>query len=94
MAEPQEIPSQPASNPDINPASAPPKEQVNKAVPVPVSDKLPTPETITKCNEYTVLDKNGEAHTFKSLYDGPNTASRVLIIFIRHFFCGVSSTRP
>ncbi|KAL2196159.1 AhpC/TSA antioxidant enzyme-domain-containing protein [Corynascus similis CBS 632.67] len=52
------------------------------------SDDLPTLETIRKIDHYTVLDKDGKSHTFRSLYTGRHTARRVLIIFIRHFFCG------
>lgn len=51
---------------------------------------LPTPETIRKIDNYTVLDRDGKSHTFRSLYTGRHTARRVLIIFIRHFYCGVS----
>ncbi|KAL2135371.1 hypothetical protein VTI74DRAFT_8783 [Chaetomium olivicolor] len=49
---------------------------------------LPTPETIRKIDHYTVLDRDGKSHTFRSLYTGPHTARRVLIIFVRHFYCG------
>ncbi|KAJ5703405.1 hypothetical protein N7493_011794 [Penicillium malachiteum] len=61
----------------------PSAEAKNKAVP---SDELPSTSSLQKSKEFTVLDKKGEAHTFQSLYDGEFT--RVLIIFIRHFFCG------
>jgi hypothetical protein len=50
---------------------------------------LPTAETIRKIDNYTVLDRDGKSHTFRSLYTGRHTARRVLIIFIRHFYCGV-----
>ncbi|KAK3296819.1 AhpC/TSA antioxidant enzyme-domain-containing protein [Chaetomium fimeti] len=49
---------------------------------------LPTLDTIRKIDNYTVLDRDGKSHTFRSLYTGRHTARRVLIIFIRHFFCG------
>ncbi|AEO57000.1 hypothetical protein MYCTH_2302657 [Thermothelomyces thermophilus ATCC 42464] len=55
---------------------------------VDTSDEPPTLETIRKIDKYTVLDKDGKSHTFRSLYTGRHTARRVLIIFIRHFFCG------
>jgi hypothetical protein len=54
------------------------------------NDDLPSPETIKEIENYVVLDRNGKTHTFKSLYSGRNIARRVLVIFIRHFFCGVS----
>lgn len=50
---------------------------------------IPSAETLRKVEGYTVLDRHGKTHTFKSLYSGPNSARRVLVIFIRHFFCGV-----
>ncbi|KAH8670980.1 AhpC/TSA antioxidant enzyme-domain-containing protein [Xylariales sp. PMI_506] len=55
---------------------------------VATNNNLPSPETIRKLETYTVLDENGKSHTFKSLYTGPNVARRVLVIFVRHFFCG------
>lgn len=54
------------------------------------SNELPSPETIQRIGDYIVLDRHGKTHTFKSLYTGRNVARRVLIIFVRHFFCGVS----
>lgn len=54
------------------------------------NNELPSPETIRRIGDYIVLDRHGKTHTFKSLYTGRNVARRVLIIFVRHFFCGVS----
>ncbi|KAI0024166.1 AhpC/TSA antioxidant enzyme-domain-containing protein [Xylariomycetidae sp. FL0641] len=56
---------------------------------VQTTNDLPTPETIRRIEDYTVLDRDGKSHSFKSLYSGHNVARRVLIIFIRHFFCGL-----
>jgi hypothetical protein len=56
---------------------------------VKTDDKLPTLETLKKIENLSVLDQDGKAIPFKNLYTGPNVAKRVLIIFIRHFFCGV-----
>lgn len=56
------------------------------------NNELPSAETIRRIGDYIVLDRHGKTHTFKSLYTGRNVARRVLIIFVRHFFCGVSST--
>ena len=53
------------------------------------SSKLPTAEDLKKVEDYYVLDRNGKTHRFKELYSGKNVARRVLVIFIRHFFCGV-----
>lgn len=60
---------------------------------VKTNNSLPTQEQIQRIEEYVVLDKYGKTHTFKSLYNGKNVARRVLVVFIRHFFCGVSSNR-
>lgn len=56
----------------------------------PATDDPPSAENLRKVADYKVLDSKGEAHTFKSIYEGPDCARRVLVIFIRHFFCGVS----
>lgn len=53
------------------------------------TNDLPSPETLKKIEDYVVLDGHGKSHTFKSLYKGRNAARRVLVIFVRHFFCGV-----
>ena len=53
---------------------------------------LPTAVALREIDDLVVLDAEGKAHTFRSLY---TSAPRVLIIFIRHFFCGVRITfRP
>ncbi|SPN97701.1 uncharacterized protein DNG_01214 [Cephalotrichum gorgonifer] len=55
---------------------------------VTTNDELPTAETLKKLEDHLVLDKEGRSRTFRSLYNGKNSARRVLVIFIRHFFCG------
>jgi hypothetical protein len=70
------------SNDDVNP--------IEFQGDVQTDNKLPSQDTLRKLEEYTVLDEDGKSHTFKSLYSGHNVARRVLIIFVRHFFCGVS----
>ncbi|KAI5467225.1 AhpC/TSA antioxidant enzyme-domain-containing protein [Mariannaea sp. PMI_226] len=52
------------------------------------NNELPSRETLRKIEDYVVLDRHGKTHTFKSLHTGSNVARRVLIIFVRHFFCG------
>ena len=57
-----------------------------------VSQKLPTKKDIEKVAELPVLDRTGESRTFKSLHSDPeHPEARTLVIFIRHFFCGVRS---
>lgn len=54
-----------------------------------VSDKPPSRADLERVADFPILDANRKAHKFKSLYqDKP----KVLIIFIRHFFCGVRSS--
>jgi hypothetical protein len=52
------------------------------------NNDLPTQEMLEKVENMILLDKDGKTIPFKSLYTGPNVARRVLVIFIRHFFCG------
>ncbi|KAK2022998.1 hypothetical protein LX32DRAFT_645015 [Colletotrichum zoysiae] len=52
------------------------------------NNDLPTPQILKKIENYVVLDRHGKSHSFKSLYTGRNVARRVLVIFVRHFFCG------
>jgi hypothetical protein len=61
----------------------------NKSSGPQTTEELPTPETCRKIEDYQVLDREGKKHSFKSVYDGPSSADRVVVIFIRHFFCGV-----
>lgn len=49
---------------------------------------LPSQETLKKIEDYQILDVEGRTVPFKSIYTGPNVARRVLVIFVRHFFCG------
>ncbi|MCJ1427376.1 hypothetical protein MMC29_005279 [Sticta canariensis] len=53
-----------------------------------VSNKLPSKGDLERIADLPVLDDAGEAHAFKTLYSSTAEARRVLIIFIRHFFCG------
>lgn len=97
-AEPVPVANLPAvsNNPDSNPLpeSAPVADDVKVAdtnkPETPSNDKPPSVDTIRKVEDYEVLDNKGEKHSFKSIYDGPDSTGRVLVIFIRHFFCGVS----
>lgn len=58
------------------------------------TNELPSPETLKKIEDYIVLDRDGKTHTFQSLYSGRNVARRVLVLFVRHFFCGVRRRAP
>jgi hypothetical protein len=57
-----------------------------------VSRDLPSQETILKTGEIPVVDADGQETPFKSLLPAAESdRKRVLVIFVRHFFCGVSS---
>lgn len=57
---------------------------------VKVNNNPPTKGDLEKVADLPVLDQNRKKYTFKSLYaDNENGPRRVLIIFVRHFFCGV-----
>ncbi|CAD6593127.1 MAG: hypothetical protein ASARMPRED_007077 [Alectoria sarmentosa] len=56
---------------------------------VKVNNNPPTKGDLEKVAQLPVLDKDRKKYTFKSLYaDNDSGPRRVLIIFIRHFFCG------
>lgn len=51
---------------------------------------LPSQNTLQSCLDIPVFDGSGEERRFGSLWDDDaNSKSRAMIIFIRHFFCGV-----
>jgi hypothetical protein len=81
------------STPPFSPSSQTPvlqKEQEEFEGTVDVNDELPTEKDLKKVEDLLVLDAQGQSRPFKELYQAPLVAPRQLIIFIRHFFCGVS----
>ncbi|KAF2102452.1 hypothetical protein NA57DRAFT_7658, partial [Rhizodiscina lignyota] len=54
-----------------------------------VSNTLPTADVLKKCAELPVYDADGKQHSFKSLVEGDGSGSKHMVIFIRHFFCGI-----
>lgn len=56
---------------------------------VDTNNLIPSLELLRKVQDFSVLDKDGKSRPFKSVYSGPNVPRRVLVIFVRHFFCGV-----
>ena len=74
----------------LHPATMAIDPQADFAGDIKVNNNPPTKATLEKIADLPVLDANKKSRTFKSLYadneDGPR---RVLICFIRHFFCGV-----
>lgn len=58
---------------------------------VKVSTALPSESTLERIADLPVFDVDGKTVPFKSLYwSNGNESKKVMIIFIRHFFCGVS----
>ncbi|KAI1749833.1 AhpC/TSA antioxidant enzyme-domain-containing protein [Xylaria castorea] len=55
---------------------------------VETNNEIPPQAVLRAVENHTVIDGAGKFHTFKSLYSGPNVARRILVIFVRHFFCG------
>lgn len=81
------------STPPFSPSSETPvleKEQEEFEGTVDVNDDLPSEKDLKKVEDLLVLDAQGQSRPFKELYQAPLVAPRQLIIFIRHFFCGVS----
>ncbi|KAF4966869.1 hypothetical protein FSARC_5482 [Fusarium sarcochroum] len=52
-----------------------------------VNDDLPTPDTLKVADSIEIFDGNGKQHTFRSAYSGQDKPRRVLVVFVRHFFC-------
>lgn len=52
--------------------------------------ELPDPKKLSEAGEVLIKDKDGKDVPFKSLYTDKPADERQLIVFIRHFFCGVS----
>lgn len=81
------------NTPPFSPASDTPvlqKEQEEFEGTVNVNNDLPTDEDMKKVEHLLLLDAESKSRPFKDLYDASGVAPRQLIIFIRHFFCGVN----
>ena len=55
-----------------------------------VSQSIPSKADLKQAADLPILDVGKKSHAFKSLYSGERGARRILVLFIRHFFCGVS----
>jgi hypothetical protein len=59
------------------------------------SDEIPDEDMLQAAAELPILDEKGNVRSFKSLYSGSLAIGRQnLIIFVRHFFCGVRGSFP
>ncbi|EKJ68671.1 hypothetical protein FPSE_11159 [Fusarium pseudograminearum CS3096] len=52
-----------------------------------VNDNPPTAEALKAADAIELYDGEGKKHTFKSIYNRPDLPRRVLVVFVRHFFC-------
>jgi hypothetical protein len=93
------LPPMPTAEDDVpSPDSCPLLADFNEDSQV-VSSELPSQEMVEKADVIPVLDVDGNQRSFKSLYMSSTTTQvprgrrrrRVLIIFVRHFLCGVST---
>ncbi|TKA70850.1 hypothetical protein B0A49_07044 [Cryomyces minteri] len=72
----------------------------NEPVPLSEANALPTRDAVAAAASLPVYDATGQSQPFSSLYtprpssSSSSSASRHLIIFVRHFFCGVCLPPP
>ncbi|KAI8716521.1 hypothetical protein NCS52_00946200 [Fusarium sp. LHS14.1] len=57
----------------------------------PSNDTPPSLKELKAVEDIPVFDSEGVERPFKSLYSGPGSARRVLVVFVRHFLCSTSS---
>jgi hypothetical protein len=66
------------------------KEELDFSGNVDVNDDLPSEKDLKRVGDLVVLDAQGVSTPFKEVFGGQGKARRQLVIFVRHFFCGVS----
>ncbi|RMZ70358.1 TSA antioxidant enzyme-domain-containing [Pyrenophora seminiperda CCB06] len=79
------------TTPPFSPSSQTPvlqKEQEEFEGTAHVNNDIPTEKDLSAVGDLLILDAQGKSTPFKDIYQAPHVASRQLIIFIRHFFCG------
>ncbi|KAI9823773.1 MAG: hypothetical protein M1832_002330 [Thelocarpon impressellum] len=90
-----ELPRQ-DSAPPANPLKKSPKHRspqddataTDFAGDVGVNNDLPTKAELDSVADLVVLAADGSSRPFRSLHSGEGVAKRVLVVFVRHFFCG------
>lgn len=55
---------------------------------------LPDQKAVDAAGELLIKDEKGNEIAFKSLFADKPADERQLIVFVRHFFCGVRITNP
>jgi len=59
-----------------------------------LSDDCPSRETLAEAGKIPIYDADGSSRPFSSLYEGDLAiGEQQLIIFVRHFFCGVRNPK-
>ena len=61
------------------------------------SNSCPDKKVLEEAAKIPVQDSEGKEHTFGEIYSWPEESGKkrtVMVIFIRHFFCGVSTGFP
>ncbi|WDK23088.1 hypothetical protein CGRA01v4_14379 [Colletotrichum graminicola] len=53
-----------------------------------VTEVPPSSQALAEAAELQVLGRDGQTHPFKNLFGGLKSSSRVVVMFMRHFFCG------
>ncbi|MCJ1305030.1 hypothetical protein MMC08_007843, partial [Hypocenomyce scalaris] len=79
-----------APQPSKESTAVPPNDNVDATgdFSLPVSNDKPTAADLAKAAEIPLLSTDGTSRTFESLYTSTGAPKQVLIIFVRHFFCG------
>lgn len=70
-------------------------EQLQDQDQIQVSDSLPDANAIDSAGNIPIFDSEGNSRPFKSIYSGDSAiGEQQMVLFVRHFFCGVSSPHP
>lgn len=64
------------------------------ATKTPESYILPSAKALKTAGEVQIQDEHGNSLPFKSLYEGSKPGERQLVVWVRHFFCGVRVSIP
>lgn len=64
------------------------------ATSTPESYTLPSASALKRAGEVEIQDEHGKAFPLKSLYEDSGPGERQLVVFVRHFFCGVRPPLP
>ncbi|KAI9680628.1 MAG: hypothetical protein M1817_004068 [Caeruleum heppii] len=90
-SKPTTEPSNPSNTSQSSPSPADTSRtpaQADFAGDIQVTNDPPTAADLDRVADLVVLGADGSSVPFRSLYEGEGKAKRVLVVFIRHFFCG------